>query len=117
MSVEDGRHRICPDCKGSGTETVYVDDPDCGNCQYGDCDYGHASEIMCHKCGGTGRIECEIEDRFEGHGDLDLTEVERALLRSTGFSPWGKGGWIRDDENGGTCYDDKWAMREAMSRS
>lgn len=56
------------------------------------------------------------DDRYSSHGNLDLTPVERRLLRLAGFEPWGNHGWIRDDENGGTCYDDRWAMREAMAR-
>lgn len=39
----------------------------------------------------------------------------RALLRAAGFEPWGHGGWIRDDEGGGTCYDDMWALSEAIA--
>jgi hypothetical protein len=60
-------------------------------------------------------------ERYQGHGDLDLTAAERALLRQLGFETWGHGGWVRfaDDgsELGGTCYDDKWAMSEALMLS
>ena len=56
------------------------------------------------------------QERYEGHGNLDLTLVECRLLAATGFEHWGSHGWIRDDENGDTCYDDKWAMREALGK-
>ena len=59
-----------------------------------------------------------MTERYEDHGNLDLTEVERALLRAKGFESWGRHGWVRfiedGSEQGGTCYDDKWAMREAL---
>lgn len=55
-----------------------------------------------------------LRDRYEGHGDLDLLGVELAVLKLTGFTRWGKGGWVRDEEGAGTCYDDRWAMREAL---
>lgn len=63
------------------------------------------------------REQFEAADpRYQGNGDLDLTKAERGFLRAAGYEPWGKGGWIRDDENGDTCYDNKWAMQDAFSR-
>jgi len=50
---------------------------------------------------------------LENHGDYALVPLLRKLLAATGFSPWGMGGWVRDDEGAGTCYDDCWALREA----
>lgn len=59
------------------------------------------------------------QERYQGHGDLDLDDEERALLRECHFEPWGRGGWVRfapdGSEQGGTCYDDKWAMSEALA--
>jgi hypothetical protein len=56
--------------------------------------------------------------RYDGHGDLELTKAERDLLRSQGFEPWGNHAWVLfaedGSEQGGTCYDDRWAMREAL---
>lgn len=46
----------CRQCHGTGTETLYVSDPECGNCQHGDCDYGHAKLIPCFQCKSTGRV-------------------------------------------------------------
>lgn len=58
-----------------------------------------------------------MKARYEGEGDLKLTEAEKALLRANGFEPWGEGGWVRfaEGEFGGTCYDNRWAMQEALS--
>ena len=60
-----------------------------------------------------------MDERYEGHGDLELTEVERKLLRAQNFEPWGRHGWVRftedGQEQGGTCYDDKWAMQVALT--
>lgn len=41
-----------------------------------------------------------------------IKAIDATLLRS-GFERWGKDGWIRDDENGGTCYDTAWALERA----
>ena len=47
----------CSQCQGTGEQTLWVSDPDCGNCQHGDCDYGHAKEIPCFRCKSTGRVQ------------------------------------------------------------
>lgn len=58
----------------------------------------------------------QTDARYRDHGDLELTKEERRLLRSQGFEPWGNHGWVLfgKGEFGGTCYDDKWAMRDAL---
>lgn len=73
--------------------------------------------------GLTRRLEARhraafVGGRYDGHGDLELSATERALLREHGFEPWGAHGWVRfaedGSEQGGTCYDDRWAMAEAL---
>lgn len=45
----------------------------------------------------------------------DLSEVERQLLKLAGFYPWGGGHWCAEHDQGETCYDDKWAVEEALT--
>ncbi len=45
----------CTWCDGKGYELVSYVDPTCGNCDYGDCDYGHDRQQSCTACEGTGR--------------------------------------------------------------
>lgn len=55
--------------------------------------------------------------RYEGHGDLELSAAERALLALYGFEPWSEvdeHGWVRPEDAVATCYDDRWAMRKAL---
>jgi RecJ-like exonuclease len=55
--IEPGVTRICRLCQGSGQETVYRSDPaNCGNCAWGDCDYGHPFKVLCIACNGTGIV-------------------------------------------------------------
>jgi hypothetical protein len=48
----------CGGCNGSGREVWTVSDPDnCGNCAYGDCDYGHERSEKCDYCEGSGVVK------------------------------------------------------------
>lgn len=45
--------------------------------------------------------------------EVDLRRTAYSTLVKKGFTPWGKDGWVRDEEGCGTCYDTPWALNEA----
>jgi len=74
-----------------------------------------------HPTAKTRVVYREAFATLEDHSDLEFNDGQRAVLRASGFEPWGNHGWVRFEEypdgveQGGTCYDDCWALRVALA--
>jgi len=54
----------------------------------------------------------ELQDSAQAV-DRALRQAVHDLLTAKGFAPWGRDGWVRDDEGCDTCYDTAWALERA----
>lgn len=50
--------RICPKCKGCGTETKQECDQGGGN---NGSDYWYSKQVKCNKCKGSGRVYLDVK--------------------------------------------------------
>lgn len=66
------------------------------------------------ECGIKGCAGCEYGGAGPNPVTVSMTPNERKLLAHMEFYRWGGGHWCSERDFGDTCYDDKWAVEQAL---